>query len=71
MSDYVPFIAIGNDELGDFLHTFVNCPHCGEQHEIQCSSQDSMNKDKPVTLQFYKCGEKSYLVGINNKEFKK
>jgi len=61
------YLAVGNDELGDKLSKTISCPHCSEQHDIKCSSEDSANEGKTVTLQFYKCGDTTYLAGINGK----
>lgn len=65
----LPYIAVGNDELGDYLQPTIHCPHCKQQHEIECSSEDPRNKGKSVTLQFYKCGDRTYLAGINRQEW--
>lgn len=61
------FIAVGADELTQTLGRLITCPSCGEKHEIKCSSEDPVNKGKAVKLQFYKCGEKTFLAGINGK----
>ena len=64
----LPYVAIGNDQLGDNLPPTITCSHCRQQHLIQCSSEDTANAGNSVTLQFYKCGEKTYLAGINRQE---
>jgi hypothetical protein len=71
MTDGVPYsyIAIGNDELGEELQNFIVCPHCNEQHEVQCSSTNPANRGNLLTIQFYKCGDKTYLAGINRKSY--
>jgi hypothetical protein len=61
------YIAVGNDELKEDLPALIKCPHCDNQHEVQHSKNDPRNKDCKINLSFYKCGEKSYLCGIDNK----
>lgn len=65
--DDTPFIAVGNDELGPDLGAYINC-NCGARHEVHCSSSHPDNATASVTLQFYKCGDKTYLCGINKQE---
>ena len=54
-----PFLAIGNEELGDMLGDTIACPRCGEKHAVEQST--------PPKLQLYKCGDKAYLCGIGGK----
>lgn len=67
MNDF-PFIAIGNDELGDPLKEgdSIQCHHCYKTHPIKCG-RDSKTKEKTNLILFYSCGEKSYLAGIDGK----
>lgn len=65
------FLAVGNDELGDSLSLSIICPHCKQSHPIECSSSNPRNDNKSLTLQFYKCGDKTYLAGINNRRINK
>ena len=58
----VPFVAIGADELGGPLDSTVQCERCGETHAV-CDS-------KPPLLQFYRCGDHTYLCGIRGREIK-
>lgn len=67
MSD-IPFVAIGNSELGDPLELRVGetipCPHdCGSRHEI-------LDAQPSGVLQFYKCGKTTYLIGIKGRKVK-
>ena len=41
------------------------CPHCFGEHEVQSST--GTNRDFQITLWFYRCGEKLYLAGINDR----
>ena len=67
-------LAIGNDELGDAIKATITCPDCGEKHKVQYG--DAVMKDgttKPSKMLAYvKCpkNDKSYLVGIDGKEWK-
>lgn len=65
MLDDIPFVAIGDEELGEPLGAVTHCPHCHNEHPVTQSD--------PPTLQFVKCPENdhSYLVGINGKAWKK
>lgn len=69
MTEDLSFVAVGANELTQSLGGFIVCPSCGENHEIKCSSEDPANKGKSVKLQFYKCGDKTFLAGINGKKF--
>ena len=64
-----PFIAIGNDELGEEAGENVTCPNCGKKHKIEYGEKKNKKGEwKPSKmLGFVKCGEKSFLVTINNK----
>lgn len=57
-------LTIGNDELGEYLGDTIECPHCGEEHEVKRSK----NKDGAMgTLSTFDCGDSSYLCGIDGK----
>ena len=67
----IPFLAVGNDELGDDLKYKAKCPNCGKFHPIKYG--DEIVDGKPVPskmLAFVNCGKESYLVGINGKELR-
>ena len=64
----IPYVGFGNDTLdkqpplkkGDS----VNCPNCKKIHPVECGTSDGKESD---LLLFYRCGNKSYLAGINGK----
>lgn len=70
----LPFMAVGNDELGETVGDTATCPNCGEQHTVEYG--EKVTRD-PVTgaerrepsrlLGFVKCGEAAYLVAVNGK----
>lgn len=62
----LPFLAVGDDELGGPVPAVIVCPHCGEEHEVTAAG------DK-ITLHFYRCPAKgaSYLLGINGRVISK
>lgn len=68
MDDTLPFVAIGNEQLGEPLADEITCHHCKKQHKITCSSEDPRNAGNTVHLQFYTCDVtgKTYLAGIKN-----
>ncbi|MCP4172204.1 MAG: hypothetical protein GY758_15680 [Fuerstiella sp.] len=73
MSDNM--LSIGNDELGGPIERRIKCPQCGEFHSVE-DSEKSQRWD-PATeewvegtaglLQFYKCGDKTFLHGIDGR----
>jgi hypothetical protein len=54
-------VAIGNDELGGpvVVGSLVACPSCGSPHEVA----DSV----PSFIQFVKCGDKAFMVGLKGR----
>lgn len=65
----LPFVGIGNDELGDDIGQFVTCPHCSQQHLVKLA--DKQNPDGTLSpsnlLSFYTCGDKAYLCAVKGK----
>ena len=71
--DTVPFMAVGNDELGEQLGKTIKCPHCLQEHEITTGTvKDQVTGEQIPSdiLQFYKCGDTTYLAGIKGKRVK-
>lgn len=76
MSD-IPFIAVGNNELGEPTEA-VACKHCGQEHPIEYGTSKTLLPDgvtwsEPVPskmLGFYQCGEKMYLGTIEGRAFR-
>jgi hypothetical protein len=68
--DGVPYIAIGNNELGGELGDMARCPHCGEMRAVRYGDQvlDDGTRVPSKTLAFVSCGEASYIVGIKGRE---
>ena len=64
--------SIGNNELKkkEALGDTVTCNRCGESHPVEYGDEvlpDGTRKPSKL-LAFYKCGEKSYLAGVNGKK---
>lgn len=57
----LPYIAIGNNELGGPLLDTVPCPHCGEMRPVEKASGER------TVLQYVNCGGHAYLVGVNGR----
>jgi len=69
----VPFVAIGNEELGDELGETIKCPQCFKEHTVDNGTVKDKETGKQVPsklLQFYTCGDTTYLIGINGKRYK-
>lgn len=68
----IPHLAVGNDQLGGNLGKTISCPHCKEVHEIKNSRKKLPNgeTEESKLLQFYECGEHTYLCGINGRRIK-
>ena len=67
-----PFVAIGNDELGEKVGKTLKCKRCGKRHKVRYGERilpdGTMQPSKLVG--FIKCGGKPYLVAINGKLIK-
>ena len=62
MIDGIPYVAIGNDELGEQLGAEVDCPSCGQPHRVDRYGSETMG------LQTVKCTDGgAYLVGLNGR----
>ena len=69
-----PYIGFGNDQLDNALDAAdgdeILCPRCGGGHLLTAAyatGADGEKKTDGFHLLFYKCGDKSYLGGINGK----
>jgi hypothetical protein len=67
--------TIGNDELkkANPLGSFILCNMCGKRHIIEFGKEKMPDGTWKETkfLSFYKCGNKSYLAGINGKDIRR
>ena len=68
----IPFVAFGNNELGEQVGDCAVCPHCKKKHKVEYG--ETINKDGTKSpnkvLGFVKCGKESYLVAIDEKLIK-
>lgn len=71
----VPFIAVGNDELGPPLGDTFHCPRCNAPHQVEYGTSKKLLPNgtwsAPVEsrlLGFYKCNGELYLAGIDGME---
>lgn len=59
----IPYIGFGNDTLAGLpdlkAGDTITCPRCNEKHVVEGS--------KPPMLLFVRCGEDSFMVGLNGK----
>ena len=66
-------IAIGNDELVNQpdLGPTIRCWVCGQDHQVEYGTVRKDGQDVPsTTLAFMRCRGKSYLCGVNGKEWR-
>ena len=63
----LPFVAIGNDELGGPVpdDALIKCKRCGVPHKLEYGKNEAGVETR--TVGFVRCGEKSYLVAVNGK----
>lgn len=73
MSD-LPFVAIGNDELGEPVGESITCRTCGEQHAIEYGKSRTLRDDGTWTeytpskvLGFYRCCGQLYLASLGGR----
>lgn len=71
----IPYVAFGNDEIDNspILGETITCRICGKEHSVEYG--DRINDDGSTTptksLAFFKCGDKSYLCGVNGKDIRR
>ena len=63
--------AIGNDELKrkPLLTDIIKCKICGKAHKIEYGKDENGKESK--LLAFFKCGDKTYLAGIDGKDIRR
>lgn len=69
-----PFLAVGNDELGEEVTDRAICPHCGELHDLVYGERVLADgtKEPCKMLGVVKCANGHlYLGSINGKQFRK
>ena len=71
----IPFVAFGNDELdaAPTLGDTIICDMCGKEHKIEYGKKvnEDGTKSPSKLLAYFKCGDKSYLAGINGKDIRR
>lgn len=65
-------LAVGLNELGKKVGKEITCPNCLKVHPIEYGKKEMPDGTWKETrmLAFYKCGEKSYLAGIDGQLLK-
>ncbi len=67
----IPYLAVGNDELGEVVGEKVKCIYCNDSHKVDFGEQvlDDGTKVKSKMLGFIVCPEKenAYLVAVGGK----
>lgn len=63
----IPFVAFGNEELGAPIKEgeLIVCESCRKHHPVKYALNEL--KQKTNMLMYYKCGKKSFLVGVADK----
>lgn len=64
-----PFIAIGNDQLGEPIGDTAKCPKCGAEHQVSYGERVLADgtREPSKLLAIVKCGEHAYLVGLDGR----
>ena len=66
---YAPFLAVGNDELGDPVGDKAVCPNCKKKHKVKYGTDKDGKESK--LLGFVSCTDGgSYLVSISGELLK-
>ena len=65
----IPYMAVGNDELGEKIGDKAVCPHCGELHVVEFGTDSKTGKISEM-LGFVSCEGSRYLVAIDGKKIK-
>ena len=65
----VPYVAIGNDELGSPIGETVTCPHCAGMHPVKYGDQvlPDGRREPSRLLGFYDCGGKTWLCAVDGR----
>lgn len=76
----IPYLTISNDEIKNLPNIYKNdvikCPHCNGTHKVCIGSSKRWDDEKNClieensesnVIQFFTCGEKTYICGIDNK----
>ena len=68
------YVAIGADELGEYLGKTIRCTRCGATHAIEDSGPSTIHRPDGTTsvgpagtLQFYRCGNDTFLAGVKGR----
>ena len=65
----LPFVAIGNDELGEEIGKMARCSKCEKSHPVKYGDKIIDGKKYPSKMMGYvKCGKNAYLVAIDGKK---
>lgn len=69
-SDDIPYLAIGDDELGSAVGETAKCPNCRETHDVVYGEQilEDGTRIPSKMLAFVECGKRTYVVGVNGRE---
>ena len=67
-----PFVAIGNDEIGEKVGKTLKCKRCGKRHKVEYGEEilKGGTRIPSKLLGFIKCRGKAYLVAIDGKLIK-
>jgi len=57
----IPYMAVGNEQLGEPIEEVITCSICNEQHIIHTTVSK-------IELSYYICSGKSYIYGINRRK---
>ena len=70
LSEYAPppYLAIGNNELGEDVTETAECPRCHEQHPLTYGTSNGVEYRG---IGFVRCGEASYLASLDGRQVRR
>lgn len=67
----IPYLAVGNEELGKKVGDKAKCPKCKKMHVIEYGERKKGNKwIASTSIGVVTCKGEAYLVAINGREFR-
>lgn len=65
--DGVPFISVGNDELGEAVGDTATCPNCREPHPLQYGTGPDGRENRLLGFVHCPVNHQAYLASLNGR----